>query len=253
MIKQIKLSLYKLFGKCMRQFPILKNFETDHITIDTKAEYITYVFWTGNNAITENRQRCLNKLKEGIDVDLKLVTAEKLHLFEHENFPFHPAYEFLSYNHRSDYLRCYFMHVYGGAYSDIKENLHSWRPCFNRLNNSDKWILGYPEIAPSGAAAFDTNVKKILRINYYRLIGNGCFICKPQTPLTTEWFKRVNQLLDENFELLKENPGNMWGDNIGYPLRWAAVQGEIFHPLIYEFRNKVMHDERMILSFKNYK
>ena len=35
----------------------------------------------------------------------------------------HSSYKYLSYTHRSDYLRCYFSHYYGGGYSDIK-NVH---------------------------------------------------------------------------------------------------------------------------------
>ena len=63
----------------------------------------------------------------------------------------------------------------------------------------------------------------------------------------------VNDLLDKNFDKLREYPGDMWGKNEGYPLRWAEVQGELFHPLLYKHRDRVMHDERMILSFNNYR
>lgn len=247
----LKLFVYYHLGNILR-FIINQRSRLTSLNSNVKYSYAlnkVFVFWTGDNEITENRKRCLQVLQEKSGVEVKLVKAAELKQYEHSDYPFHSAYQYLSLNHRSDYLRCYFMHVYGGAYSDIKENLHSWAECFDRLNSSDKWILGYSEIAPSGVASQD----KVLRINYFRLIGNGCFICKPQTPLTTEWFGIVNDLLDKNFEKLKENPGDMWGKNDGYPLRWAEVQGELFHPLIYKYRNKVLHDERMILSFKNYK
>lgn len=246
MINKIKIYIYTVIGKAARLFLTSNKPGTDSHALAQKK---VFVFWTGDNGITENRKRCLDVLTEKTHVEVVLVKANELNQYEHPDFPFHPGYYYLSLNHRSDYLRCYFMHVYGGAYSDIKENLYSWNDCFDKLNNSDKWILGYPEIAPSGVASKD----RILRLNYFRLIGNGSFICKPRTPFTEEWFGIVNDLLDKNFDKLREYPGDMWGKNEGYPLRWAEVQGELFHPLIYKYRNKVLHDERMILSFKNYK
>lgn len=249
MKNKIKLILYKYYGKLRRKWLKPFNGIINNHEAGTIAQKKIFIFWTGENELTANRKQCINLLNKNSGVEVKLINSQSLHLFEDINFPFHPAYKYLSYNHRSDYLRCYFMHIYGGAYSDIKKNLYQWDDCFDRLNNSNKWILGYPEIAPSGVSSNN----KTLRLNYFRLIGNGCFICKPFTPFTEEWFLKVNRLLDKNYEALKSSPGDMWGKNEGYPLRWAEVQGELFHPLIYKFRNYVIHDERMKLSFKDYK
>ena len=38
------------------------------------------------------------------------------------------------------------MHFHGEGYSDIKKTKGSWRKSFDSLYNSDKWIIGYPEI-----------------------------------------------------------------------------------------------------------
>ena len=246
MLNNIKLYIYKIVGKIARLFLIKEKSKSDLLT---KVEKNVFVFWTGDNELTENRKRCLAVLEQKSGVKVTLVTKRDLIEFEHPDYPIHPGYYFLSLNHRSDYLRCYFMHVYGGAYSDIKENLFSWVASFDKLNNSNKWILGYPEIAPSSVASKN----KKLRRNYFRLIGNGCFICKPRTPFTEEWFSIVHKLLDNNLEELKKNPGDMWGKNEGYPLRWAEVQGELFHPLLFKYKDEIIHDERMILSFQNYK
>lgn len=248
MSNKLRIFLYRNFGRIARLVTI-KRLRSDVDKKFSNAQKSVFVFWTGDNEITENRKRCLNVLRHQTGVEVKLIKANELKQYEHPDFPIHPGYYYLSLNHRSDYLRCYFMHVYGGAYSDIKENLYSWNECFDRLNQSNKWILGYPEIAPSGVAS--QNEK--LRRNYFRLIGNGCFICKPRTPLTTEWFDIVNALLDKNLNALQQNPGDMWGKNEGYPLRWAEVQGELFHPLLYKYRKYILHDERLILSFENYK
>lgn len=255
-MQKIKLFIYRVYGHFMRT--ILSIFDSSfQEEIGNKLEPvkpIIYTFWTGNNELTENRKKCLQTLIKTTGVEVKLISAFDLHEYEDQNFPFHSAYQYLSYNHRSDYLRCYFMHVYGGAYSDIKENISEWKSSFDRLNQSNDWILGYPEIAPSGVPHINDEVlRKRLQRNYFRLIGNGCFICKPRTPLTQEWFDSVHHLMDMNHDKLKCNPGNMWGNNPGYPLRWAEVQGELFHPLIFKYHDKVLYDERMRLSFVNYK
>lgn len=248
MKRKLKLIIYALYGKFRRYINQLNSISSYEYNAKI-AQKKVFVFWTGDNELTENRKLSIIHLREYTGVDIQLIKASELEKYEHIDFPFHPAYKFLSYNHRSDYLRCYFMHVYGGAYSDIKKNRFNWNDCFDRLNKSEKWILGYPEIAPSGVASQNEKLK----MNYFRLIGNGCFICKPQTPLTKEWYGIVKDLLDANLEKLKKNPGNMWGDNAGYPLRWAEVQGELFHPLIYKYRNFILYDNRMRLNFANYK
>jgi len=59
------------------------------------------------------------------------------YILEH---PLHEAYEYLSETHKADYLRTYFMHFYGGGYSDIKRSSGSWLKAFDDLENSDKWL-----------------------------------------------------------------------------------------------------------------
>jgi hypothetical protein len=53
-------------------------------------------------------------------------------------YPLHPAFKYLSYVHKSDYLRSYFMHFYGGGYADIKKysSNNNWKECFNLLNSN---------------------------------------------------------------------------------------------------------------------
>ena len=59
------------------------------------------------------------------------------------------------------------MHFHGEGYSDIKKTTGSWRKSFDSLYNSDKWIIGYPEIRGGTACTVPYN-------SYNELIGNGC-------------------------------------------------------------------------------
>lgn len=80
------------------------------------------MFWTNDKGeITPNRFRSLNQFKEISEVDVILITKDNLHEYILPENPLHPSYKYLSAVHRSDYLRTYFMHFYGGGYSDIKK------------------------------------------------------------------------------------------------------------------------------------
>jgi len=249
----LRLTTFKYNAKNYSDF-FISNYPKSEIENPLQAKKIVYCFWTGDNQIPENRQRSLNKLKNSLGVELCLVKKNDLDKYILKEHPLHPAYDFLSLNHRSDYLRCYFMHFWGGGYVDIKENLHSWENVFDKLNGTNKkWLAGYPEIAPSVVPILKGKIGKDIKKNYFKLIGNGCFIVKPQTPFTNEWYIQVNKLLDDNYEALKNNPMNERGSKVGYPLKWAEVQAEIFHPLVLKYCDKVMYDKSLLLSFKNYK
>lgn len=92
-----------------------------------------YMFWTGNNAITENRARNIELTKNNLGVDLLLVTPDNLGEYILPEYPLHPAYQYLSNVHKSDYLRAYFMHHHGGGYADVKLFENDWNSAFNHL------------------------------------------------------------------------------------------------------------------------
>ena len=165
-----------------------------------------YCFWTGTNEITPARVNGLNELQLKSGCDVVLITPENLP--EYITEPLHPAYEYLSLVHRSDYLRAYFMHYHGGGYSDIKPGVHSWLSAFNKLGNS--WVLGYKELGP-GVVAICTHkpmMQRTLQSNWHQLIGCGAFICKPHTFFTSEWLREADDLLTYKYDLLKKYPGN---------------------------------------------
>lgn len=203
-------------------------------------------FWTGDNAMSDARKRAFDSLCKNSEIDVQLITKNALHSFILEDFPLHPAYEYLSDVHRSDYLRCYFMHHYGGGYSDIKGARHSWTRCFDNFEyQNSSWIAGYPEIGIQGIAPVKGNCGIDLQNNWYFLLGNCSYICAPKSPFTTHWYNELHKRLDTLLPDLQKNPGNIRGDNAGYPIPWTYILGDIFHPLCLIYSNRILYDRRI--------
>jgi len=81
---------------------------------------------------------------------------------------------------------------------------------------------------------------------FRELIGNGAYICKPKTPLTTQWYNEMIKLLDTKLEMLKKYPSTFPQDRSEvsggkYPLGWVELLGSIFHRTSYSHINKLMN------------
>ena len=131
------------------------------------------------------------------------------------------------------------MHHFGGGYADIKiySSDNNWDQCFDLINDHPEYdVIGAPEYA--GGTFPQYRNPEILK----KLVANGYFIVRPHSKFSTEWWNRVNKKLDERLEDAKKHPAEFPRDGGGlnkskYPLRWAEVQGEIFHRLCYDVRN----------------
>lgn len=211
-----------------------------------------YMFWTGENELTENRKETIKKVSDTCGVNLFVLNKDNISLFEKVDSKFHKAYRYLSYTHRSDYLRCYFMHFYGGCYSDIKITTFNWLKYINILDNEkEKDIIGYSEESPNdiGISPGDPEEKE-MRTNFSSFIGNCSYICKKNTMITTQWFNILNKILDEKFYLLQQNPASHPQDYYGkiidgkystYPLMWTEICGNIFHKVCFQNTQRVLH------------
>lgn len=230
------------------------DFEED---LSTQVKPVIYVFWTGDNELTPNRKKGIESLEMVSGVEVKLITPKNLNDYIIDDDPLPEAYPYLSLVHKSDYLRSYFMHHHGGGYADIKTYFHSWVGAFSRLNTSDAYAIGYREPGYWTVANIGIEhqaLKDDLRNYWHLLIGNCAFICRPHTKLTTLWHeeakKRVNKLTEE----LKKHPAkDPCGTNKDYPIAWENLQGEIFHPLCLKFHDKLLADNALKPSFKNYR
>ncbi len=206
-----------------------------------------YAFWTEANDITPRRQHNLNELKNRCGVNFKFLNYEDIKQYELHNHKFHEAYQYLSATHKSDYLRTYFMHFYGGGYVDIKFCDFDWNPYFDQLEQSDKWAIGYLPLESLNVAVDPEDPEgPIIQAHWQELIGAGAMICKPQTEFTKDWFDSMNSILDKKLEELKINPAKHvrdkqgWVTGSGYPLRWAEILGEVFFKSCYNNRDKII-------------
>jgi len=241
-IVSIILLLYSLY---VRSYYRYENFEQEPPT------YTIYVLWTGTNEMSQDRKNALENLKVVSECNVILINPSNLSNYIKPEHPLHEAYEYLSETHKADYMRTYLMHFYGGGYSDIKKTTGSWKKVYDELLNSDKWICGYAETESSGGIAYPPLVDK-----WRELIGNAAYICKPNTPLTNEWYNEMMSLLDMKLEQLKMHPAthpqDKAEDGRGYPIEWNEMLGRIFHRLAYKYKDHVMNT-LPISIFTNYR
>ena len=203
-------------------------------TINTRPTL--YCCWTGTNKMSEHREKHLKALQK-TQFNVVLVTKDNLDQFIDE--PLHEGYQYLSETHKADYLRTYFMHFYGGGYSDIKSPTESWINTYNELyNDSNKWIAGIRERSDGPSLVH-------LKDKYEDLIVTCAFISKPNTPLTQKWYSTMMSVMDSKLENLKKYPSRtpqeVYSDEYPYPLKWTELLGDIYHPLIYEYREHVLY------------
>jgi hypothetical protein len=244
--------------KYKNTFLINSSDSADYST-NKPVQKIIYVFWTGENEMSENRKRCLESIKSMAGVEVKLITSENLDSYVIKEHPLHPAYKYLSYVHRADYLRCYFMNFYGGGYIDIKQISNSWEKSFSRLNASTKYLIGYPEINYEHIARYgqkNENLKYDLYVYWSLLVGNSGYICRPHTKFTEEWLAEIEKRLDFYFPLLQKCPSHSnpyLNDGTEYPIQWTEICGSVFHPLCLKYNTKILRDNTLKPIIKDYR
>ncbi len=217
--------------------------------------------WVGDNPMSPTRQQSLESLAL-TEVRVEFITLANLGEWILPSYPLHPAWEHLSAISRGDYLRAYLMHHHGGGYSDLKPTSESWLSSFAELRSGKYLGVGFQERHRSLVAQFDLNISpprvavlrrnwwrwRWLQVNYRSLIGNQAYIFLPGTSFTAEWLGEVERQLDQNLDALRRFPaldprdrqGRTYdGQTSRYPLSWAHLHGDIFHPLVYRYRRKI--------------
>lgn len=212
-----------------------------------------FVVWTGRNQMSANRERSLRRLREVVGVDVVLVTPDNLDEWVIPGHPLHPAYEQLSLVHRSDYLRGYLMHHHGGGYSDVKEPIGSWIPCFEQIEADDAcWVLSYRATHANWIGKLRGRAGRTLLFRYRLVFGKGSFLMRSHTPLTAEWVARMDEILDAERDSLLSNPGEVFGAP-GYALSWTDLLSRVLDPLTLKFHDHIRYDDRMLLKFEDYR
>lgn len=217
-----------------------------------------FVFWTGNNPMSENRKNSIESLKTVCEANIILITPSNLNNYIKEDAPLHPAYDYLSLTHKSDYLRVYFMYYHGGGYSDVKPSLGSWKKAFELINSNDNvWMVATREKeAIHVGYVEDPIIYDNLQKNYLNLPQNGAYICRPNTPLFKDVLDDIHKILDRHYEQLKTNDN--WpiraqkGDGSGYPLGWTEILGSLIHQYALKYNDHILFEGLPGFSTDNY-
>jgi len=120
--------------------------------------------------------------------------------------PLHPAYPYLSYVHRADYMRMELLHAHGGLWLDLETvALRNFSSLFRRCRDDGVSV-------PSNQG----------------VIGP----LRPNTTLTRAWRERVHRKLDSVRHNLQQRPGGSCsGNHCGYGLGWQAILGNVWREL----------------------
>lgn len=216
-----------------------------------------YSFWVGHNNLVMNQNRIngLESIKNNSNVNFILINNENLPDYILEGHPLHQGFNYLSDVHKADYLRTYFMHHYGGGYTDIKPCSWDWNTYFDQLENSDAFGIGAPE--DEGELSVTLKQRAWLGKHWDKLVSNDLYIFKPNTEFTTKWYNKLLEIMDIKFNNLQKFPAKNSreaADTIvtRYPIEWGEILLEIFHPLCYEYTDRLIKTMPLPIT-KNYR
>src|SRR3989339_110293 len=229
----------------------------DDIEFINGTPKVVFVVWFGGYGnemflMPMNRFNCFKDLVQSIKVPIILITQKNYKYFIKEEHPIHDAFQYLTGNHKSDYLRAYLLCHYGGGYHDVKSRIISWENEFekdNWLYDDNIWIYGRRE-KEEGCIGHPPGMEHIKK-EYNKLVTMGWVICKKNTPYIEELLNKINKTLDYHIENLIKYPGIKSGGYRGnshgvefeneYPLRWLELMGEIFHPLMLQYIDHIKY------------
>jgi hypothetical protein len=211
-----------------------------------------WCMWLGGTPLSEKRQECYDTVVKNAGVPVVLITDDTLSQYILPDYPLHEGYQYLSGTHKCDYMRTYLMHHHGGGYTDIKKTTESWAKAFDDIAaKEDIWVNGYKEVGPDGLGLPEDRPDRwdFMKANWERLVGNGAYICRSNTPLSTEWMRRLNAKMDGYLAELKQHPAAdprdvpgmmMNGVPSKYPVAWTAILGNIFHDVCLDNMDHIM-------------
>lgn len=231
------------------------------MNIDGVKNKIIWCFWFGEER-SLNRERCLARLKD-LNSNVKLITEKNYKNYEKPDNSYHPTFSYLSSTHKSDYLRAYFMHHYGGGYSDIKFFDQSFEPFLEDLYRTPKLGTGVSQKSSLDIANCSETSK--IKHEFKKFIGCCNFAFKKNNNFTKEWLNNVELILEKNKNSLIKNPGSYHPRAIrsgaqgtdlqprGYPFEWTEIMGNVFHPLVYKYSDWINKDYPRSNKEENYR
>jgi len=201
-----------------------------------------YLIWmSSDKALSERRKKSISELMK---MNINSVLINNQNLSDYITEPLHEGFSSLSHVHQADYMRCYLMHFYGGAYADIKPPSEDWSTYLEEMNsNENLWFVGSPHQNSTLFTGF--SVQELEERNILYCADSG-FLCKRQTPLTKEWYDSLIKKMDDNLKLLKEYPAQYAKHNYNvnyngpqYPFDYREILDYILQPLMYKYTDKI--------------
>lgn len=225
------------------------------------VDRIIYCFWMNKSEMNQIRKDNLKLISQVSKIKVQLIDLNNLNDYIIKDYPLHEGFKYLSAVHKSDYLRSYFMHFYGGGYCDIKKIHDNWTFYFDSLDlDENLYGVGYrPFIDCQGLP--DINFKRFFNKDKSKIIGCSAFIFKKQTQLTLDWYLSINSKMDAVLENLKKYPAQYnrdqatpngtlanihetneryFRDNYFYPIHWEELHGNIFYPLTFKYSKNIL-------------
>ena len=242
-----------------------ENATKDSTTINldrTLEQKVIFVLWLGDEQINETRQQAINNMPKWTI----LITKDNISNYILPDYPLHPAYNYLSTIHKSDYLRCYLMHHYGGGYSDVKSTNFAWDKAFEKMNqHSDIMIMGVKTTyghTYAGIEEWSPSTRDEIISNIDKFLCMGWFICRRNTQLTSEWYNELNKRLDFYLPKLQLNPakftrecfhphlgcaldrpdwegGGVQNGKSQYPISWNVLLSQILYPIQLKYMKNI--------------
>lgn len=230
----------------------IEQLAKNNVDIDTVRKIngvpeVVFVCWFGTT-ISNVRLRALNSLLTNLKVPYILITDENLELYAKN---LHFTWDSLAVNHKSDYLRAYLMHNYGGGYHDVKFRHDDWIGQWSAFEDDNVWIKSRREKYPHWIGYdIDHSETKWIQQRFHELGTMGWCICRPKTDYTANLLAKIEHKLNLHSEKLKSHPAKnqttYYSNNPfkkvtgNYPLRWLELMGEHFHLLMYKFRDHMV-------------
>lgn len=232
----------------------------EQLSYKNGVPFVIWCYWEGGE-MNKNRSLSFSYLQKNIGVPVCLITPQNISKFLLPEYPLPESLTYASIVHRSDFIRAYLMHFYGGGWHDIKATLVSFADCWELFKDENIYLIGRPE-SFKGAAKVSNENGIYMPDVAADLVSVPAWIARGNTALSKTIYQNLQALFLKNADLLKKGPAkhprekyikpkNFFhklaillkylysGRNPKYPLPWT-VFGNIFHPAVYKFRNHVV-------------
>lgn len=231
------------------EMPRSTSFRVDHLFHPRRNENdsvqelepcpkVLWIAWTGPNKMTEVRENALSILRKcNSGLEIRFVTPETLSQWEIAESPLLPEYQRLGYTHRSDYLRAYLLHHYGGVWADVKPLAHDLSFLVDALNSDPTLMVAAPaERKPWNVSPMCGPFGEEQRKWFDRLPWQSVMALRPFTPFSAEWLNEVERRVRYFSDLLDLTDGEPRNEqDPEYPIPWDQLMGAVFYPLAMKY------------------